>query len=167
MTRMSGAAATLLKLFGPKALDAVKKSIGKLTADDKKLLRAYARLIDERRVFYTGFHGEVVEMCVSSIDWMKNETDKTVAQIENTIARAAVREVATACREFIERWHNAVTPRFGARVGDDGDHLSAFFQHLGSLRQRVQDVLGVLKMFDKSIAAPNIEAWKPEADADG
>jgi hypothetical protein len=139
----------------------------KPSAGDRKVLVAFAKLMDERRVWRHPFHMEVFEACVSSLSLVKDKAEEAITQIENPGAQAVLGALLDDLRAFIDRWHGCSTPRSlrggweppggGGQRGGDSD-LTAFFDDLGALRVRAQLWMSALKEIEPKIKVPKFAA---------
>jgi len=148
----------------PNALDALRTKYGKPTKADSERLIAYARRLDERRVFYFPYEMESDVMSISSLDEVRRFTDETLAAMGNETARAALGGILDHLRAFLDKWSGARMPRHhwdhrgfrGMRPGDDPDGIDSFFQDLGELRGSMKQMLELLMLVEPKIKAPNL-----------
>ena len=160
----------IFKLPGivPAIDDGITRLRGKLTKSDRTNLLKYVRRLDERRVFFRPYGVEVVEVCVASLDQVKQLTDEIRAAVEHDGARAALGAILDATRIFVDTWTGFRTPRdtpwehgaFGPRSRPDnsgrGRTLETFFEDLGELRGVVKLMLALLQEIDPKLVAPNL-----------
>ena len=160
----------ILKLPGlvPVIDDGIARLRGKLTKADRTNLLRYVRRLDERRVFFHPYGVEVVEVCVGSLDQVKEFTDEIRAAVEHEGARAALGAILDATRTFLDTWKGFRTPRdtpwehdvLGARSRrehtEPGRKLQRFFEDLGELRGVVKLMLALLQEIDPKLVAPNL-----------
>jgi hypothetical protein len=162
----------ILKLPGlvPVIDDRIARMRGKLTKSDRTNLLRYVRRLDERRVFFHPYGVEVVEVCVGSLDQVKELTDEIRAAVEHEGARAALGAILDATRTFLDTWKGFRTPRdtpweqdaFTSRSRPQETaperSLERFFEDLGELRGVVKLMLALLQEIDPKLAAPNLSS---------
>ena len=150
----------------PDILDALRKKYGKPTRAESARLIAYARRLDERRVFYFPYDMESDVMCVSSLDEVRRFTDEALADMGNAGGRAALGAILDHLRAFLDKWSGAHIPRdhwdrrrlFGGMAPGDHpeDGIDTFFQDLGELRSTMKQMLELLRLIEPKIKAPNL-----------
>jgi hypothetical protein len=151
----------------PKLRARLAKYKGKPTDDDRKILVQFARVINERRVFHASFHMEVVEACLGSLGYVKDETEKVIASISHPAAEAVLGAFLDDLRAFLDKWHGKSTPRtlhLDGRPRSQDDpwrdreaDLPAFFSDLGQLRERANVWFGALKQVEPKVAVPKFD----------
>jgi hypothetical protein len=169
VTKASPGVSTVLGLIvkaAPGILDALRKTYGKPTKAETHRLIAYARRLDERRVFYFPYDVECEVMCISSLDEVRRFTDETLAEMGNEGARAALGAILDHLRAYLDKWSAARMPRDhwdrrrffrGMAPGDHSDDgIDSFFQDLGELRSTMKQMLELLRLIEPKIKAPNL-----------
>lgn len=163
--------ATLKTLLGllkiaPAVQTGVRKWKGRPTEAERAHLVAWARRLDERRVFFADYNIEVVEACLASLDHVRQFTDEVLAEIEHPGARAMLGGILDSVRQFHDKWHGFRTPNHFDHWrprphrdghGEDGD-LANFFEDLGELRGRVRLLVGALCEIEPDVKAPTLLA---------
>lgn len=149
--KLMGVAPKLMKLLGR-----FEKSPSK---EDRKVLVAFAKLVEERRVYHQPYNVEVFEACVGSISYMKDQIEKTIAEIENPGARAVIGAMLDDHRAFVDTWHGRKTPHmvhadWNRPRHDDSEMLPAFYEDLGELRTRTKAWMGALSEIEPKVAVP-------------
>jgi hypothetical protein len=112
------------------------------TREEAEILVAYARRLNERRVFFAPFNVEVVECCIGSLEEVRRFTDEALSKLKHPYARATVAAILEDVRHFLDRWRAFRTPRdpWRHRMHGDGEEaeLAEFFKDLGELRIKVR-----------------------------
>ncbi len=149
------------KLIGaaPKLYAKVQTWRGSPSKEDRARLIAYCRRLDERRVFSAPFDDEVEDVCVASLNQVKEFTDEALADIEHPAARAAVGAILDEVRKFLDKWHGYRGPRsFGLHPRhpwrDQDVRSPDFFQDLGELRGKMKLLVGMLTEMVPAAKAP-------------
>lgn len=143
----------------------LRKWKGRPTPTERSLLAAYARRLDERRVFSAPFNVEIVELCLGSLNEVRRLTDEVLAEVEHPGARAMIGAILDATRHSHDKWHWFRTPdyleRWRHRADTIGRHpgeadLAGFFEDLGELRGTLRLVVGALAEIEPDVKAPNL-----------
>ena len=152
--------------IAPDILDSLRKKFGKATKAEAERLVAYARRLDERRVFYFPYDMESEALCISSLDEVRRFTDETLAEMGNEAARAALGAILDHLRAFLDKWSGARMPRARwdhprfYRGMDPSDHhedgIDRFFQDLGELRSTMKAMIELLRLLEPKVSAPNL-----------
>jgi len=150
---------TLKKL--PALLRLGASKLKPLSGKDRDTIIEFVRLLDQRRAFYVPDAFEQPKAVLASIDDTKKAAQVAASKIKDSLAREMVEEAAVACRDFVDRWYDA-----HVHMGINRE-VTQFFQHLGIVRLRVQQMVNALGLYDpKAIEAPRIQAWRPETDGE-
>lgn len=99
----------LLKL-APAVQSGLRRWKGRPTVAERALLAAWARRLDERRVFYRDYDSEVVEAWLGSLEHVRDFTDETLGKVEHAGARAmlgAILDVVRAVQRQVARLPDA------------------------------------------------------------
>lgn len=145
---------------------------GRPTKADQEALVAYCRRLDERRVFSAPFNIEVEEVCVSSVNGVKDVTEDVLSKLKHPAAQAALGAILDELRRFLDRWYGYRGPeRFPLhRRGDPGFHRDddglqqqmEFFKDLGELRGRMKVFVGMIIELAPKAVAPTLIAGQEE-----
>lgn len=155
---------SLLRLI-PCAYEKAVEWTGKPGKEDKKKVREFVGLINERRVFLAPYNAEVVECVLGFLRVVLDTAAKTHAAITHPMSKQSVGVVLDDTRKFLDRWSRYTTPR-SERLRPAWEHfddqselnkLLEFYADLGELRGKVKTAVQLLKEYaDPTLAAPNL-----------
>ena len=134
------------------------------TSDERKLLKAYCKRLDERRVFSVPFNSEVEDCCIASLSQVSLFTEELLSKLEHPEASAAVGLILTGVKDFLDKWHGFRGPDRGFPRhrfrdfdgGIEGEQQRQFFEDLGALRVHMNGCVEILAMLDPKLAVPSL-----------
>ncbi len=142
----------------------VKKAIKALeepftaSNEDRKLIVAYCKSLDERRALFAPYHAEVAGSVMSSLDAVREQTRVVHAQLEHPVATAYLEAILDHLRKFLDKWDARLRESGSYRREPRDQELVEFCVDLGSLRESIRTFVALMPDIDKKAKAPNLFA---------
>lgn len=142
-----------------------RKARGKPSAAERDALVEYVGTLDNRRVLYVPFGGEVVECCLGSLSSLLEHTEKTLVKLKHADARMVLEAMQALTRAFLDKWRGFNTrdlsddwPRRAPREPWHmrGEAQAQFFLDLGDLRRNLIEMVELLRVLESEVKAPNL-----------